>query len=198
MDPGRVVILNGASSTGKTSIIECFRAWEAVAGDFWLVAAIDDVLARLPSEWNDVGWPGGPGRFADDGLRVVSGASGTMMSVGPLLRRLLRLYQQGVASAARAGFDVIVDEVVLDPTARQDWIDALLGLPVSWVAVRCSAKTMEQRERQRGDRPIGLARAQLATVHTDMRYDMEIDTTFQTAEGAAEVLVRFVSGSTSG
>jgi chloramphenicol 3-O phosphotransferase len=179
------VILNGASSAGKTSIATAFREQRADADDFWLAAGIDDVLTRLSFQYVDVGWPSGPGDRADDGLRIVTGESGARLQVGPLLRRLLRHYQEGVARAATAGCDVIVDEVVLDRVAWCDWQETLEGFDVLWVAVRCSLDIMEERERLRGDRPLGLARAQLEVVHEHARYDLDIDTTFETPEVAS-------------
>ena len=47
---------------------------------------------------------------------------------------------------------------------------------------------LEARERQRGDRLIGLARWQFDRVHRDMRYDLEIDTSIATPLECAEVI----------
>ena len=46
----RVVILNGAPSSGKTTIATAFRDQRAAAGDFWLLIGIDDFLAKIPYE----------------------------------------------------------------------------------------------------------------------------------------------------
>ena len=74
---------------------------------------------------------------------------------------------------------MIVDEVVIDKTSWDDWTAALRDVDVTWVGIRCSAKVAAARERVRGDRFTGLARAQTATVHQDAVYDFEIDTTTQ-------------------
>jgi hypothetical protein len=44
----RVVILNGGSSAGKTTLGTAFRDQRAADGDFWLLIGIDDFLAKLP------------------------------------------------------------------------------------------------------------------------------------------------------
>src|SRR6266496_3328261 len=99
---------------------------------------------------------------------------------------VLRLRERGrafaSAAAAHVGLNVIVDEVVIDRTSWDDWAVALAGLEVVWVGVRCSAEVAEERNRARGDRFAGLARALTATVHRHVRYDFEIDTTTQTPD----------------
>jgi chloramphenicol 3-O phosphotransferase len=45
-----------------------------------------------------------------------------------------------------------------------------------FVAVRCLLEVAVQRERDRGDREIGLVRRQFNLVHADRVYDCEIDT----------------------
>jgi chloramphenicol 3-O phosphotransferase len=173
----RVVVLNGASSAGKTTLATAFRNQRAAAGEFWLLTGIDDFLAKLPTEWMSAGRD--RGAFAADGVRFEPTADGLAVSVGSVGRQLLRAYQAGVCGAARVGLNVIVDEVLIDTTSWTDWVAALRGLDVVWVGVRCSAEVAEERNKIRGDRFSGLARAQTATVHRDAIYDFEIDTTTQ-------------------
>lgn len=100
------------------------------------------------------------------------------MRVGHLGRRLLHAYQASVAGAAGSGCNVLVDEVVIDRTTWREWGDALVGLDVVWVGIRCAAEVAEERNRRRGDghRP-GLAASLSVAVHRDAAYDFEIDTT---------------------
>ena len=59
---------------------------------------------------------------------------------------------------------------------------------VRWVGLFASLDVLEARERERGDRHIGLARWQYDRVHRDMIYDLEIDTTATTpAENARKI-----------
>lgn len=60
------------------------------------------------------------------------------------------------------------------------------------VGVFASLETLEMRERQRGDRLIGLARWQFERVHSGMSYDLEVHTDRQSpAEIAEAIRVRF-------
>jgi chloramphenicol 3-O phosphotransferase len=184
----RVVVLNGASSAGKTTIATGFRDQRAAVGDFWLLTGIDDFLTKLPSEWKSAGPD--HGTFAADGIRFERTSEGVRVRVGRVGRQLLRAYQAGVAAAARVGVKVIVDEVVIDKTSWDDWTGVLAGLEVVWVGIRCSAEVAEERNRVRGDRFAGLARAQTVTAHQHARYDFEIDTTIRTPDDAVLELTR--------
>jgi chloramphenicol 3-O phosphotransferase len=184
----RVVILNGTSSSGKTTIATAFRDQRATAGDFWFLTGIDDFLAKLPIEWNRIGPHSGP--FAADGVRFETTQEGLEVRVGSVGRRLFRAYQTGVGAAARVGLNVIADDVVIDRSHWDDWAVAVAGLDVVWVGIRCAPEVAEERERVRGDRFIGLARAQTAVVHQDARYDFEIDTTTQTPGESSSELAR--------
>ncbi|MGO9873540.1 MAG: chloramphenicol phosphotransferase CPT family protein [Acidimicrobiia bacterium] len=185
----RVVILNGASSAGKTTLATAFRDQRAAVGDFWLLTGIDDFLKKLPSEWRSVGHD--RGAFAMDGLRFETAPEGLRVRVGRVGRQLLRAYQTAVGAAARVGLNVIVDDVVIDRTHWDDWNTSVAGLEVVWVGIRCAPDVAEERERTRGDdRYSGLARAQTGVVHRDAIYDFEIDTTTQTPAQALSALTR--------
>ena len=192
--PGRVVVLNGASSTGKSSIVRAFCDRRGAAGEFWFHAGLDDVLAKVSHPWIDVGWSVGPGPHAAHGMMIVDTADGPSVRIGPLLRQLIEWYQDGVARMAHGGVDVIVDECVLDDELRDRWAGTLAGLTVRWVAVRCDPAEMSRRERARGDRPNGLAEAQATTVHRGITYDLELDTTHLEPAAAAATLEALIGG----
>jgi chloramphenicol 3-O-phosphotransferase len=122
------VVLNGASSSGKTTLATAFRDQRAAAGDFWLLIGIDDVLSKIPSEWKSAASDRGP--FAADGVRFELTQEGPGVRVGSVGRRMLRAYQAGVAAAAHVGRNVMVDDVVIDRTSWEDWTVTLTGLDV--------------------------------------------------------------------
>jgi chloramphenicol 3-O phosphotransferase len=191
---GRIVVLNGASSTGKTSLANAFFDLRAEQDEFWFRSGVDDVLARLSFPWLDVGWPSGAGAHADHGLRIANRAGRTVIEVGPMLRALLHTYQDGVAANARRGVDMLVDEACLDEELMSRWRSVLSGFAVLWVAVRCDVAEMARREACRGDRPLGLAAAQAEVVHRGALYDLELDTTVSSTAELASRLARAADG----
>jgi chloramphenicol 3-O phosphotransferase len=190
VEPGQLVLLNGVSSSGKTTLASAFRDEQARHGEFWLLIGIDDALSKLPSQWVDMGLATGPGECADGGLWFEQTSSGRRLRVGPLGRQLIDVYHQWVSASVRAGMNVIVDDVVIDRETYDSWKRALDGLEPIWVAVRCTLEIAERRELDRGDRALGLARAQHDVVHRDIPYAFEIDTGDLTAPQAHEALRR--------
>ena len=127
-------------------------------------------MSKLPSQWVDMGVATGPGEHADGGLWLQQTPSGRVLRVGRLGRQLIDVYHQRVGVSVRAGMNVIVDDVVIDRETYRSWERVLEGLEPIWVAVRCPLDVAESRELIRGDRAIGLARAQQDVVHRDISY----------------------------
>jgi len=182
---GRVVILNGASSAGKTTLARSFIQTRADGGDCWVSVGLDDFLGKLPWQW--FATPQVEGPYGWTGVRFEATADGVTVTVGELGRNLLAAYRGCVAVWARTGFNVVVDEVAIDAQAIQAWAEALAGLSVDWVAVRCQPQAAEARERERGDRAPGLARGLSEVVHRHAAYDLELDTT---TSGPDELVAR--------
>ena len=180
--PGEVVILNGATSAGKTTLAVALQAQLAADGECWLVWGIDDFLGKLPVAWLAYG---DEGVHADDGVRFDRVDGGIAFRTGPVGDRLLASYRGTIAAMARNGLNLIVDEVVLDEAAWLDWVQCLEALPVLWVRVDCPVEVLEAREQERGDRLPGLARSQVATVHRHPAYGLVVDTAITDATGCA-------------
>lgn len=175
--PGRVLVLNGTSSSGKTTL---GRALQGRLPDHWLLLGIDRFIATLPLRL--YGTPEGH-HIRDDGS----------ITTGPTWRYLYSHWREAIATLA-AGTDVILDEVLLDGGVDQErWSYALEGLDVTWIAVRCDPEVSDEREQARGDRHPGQARWQRDRVHAGVRYDLEIDTTSTPPEEAADVVAAFLS-----
>jgi chloramphenicol 3-O phosphotransferase len=108
-----------------------------------------------------------------DGISVRDG----VISRGDPFLLLYAGFQRGVAAIAHTGVNVLIDEVTLEGAVDQGrWNDALHGLEVCWVGLRCSPDVVAEREARRKSRLPGIARHQAESVHTGMRYDLEVDT----------------------
>jgi chloramphenicol 3-O phosphotransferase len=81
-----------------------------------------------------------------------------------------------VAALAGAGNNCVVDDVMLSATDQQSYLDACHNVPIDFVAIHAPLDILEERERERGDRLIGLSRWQFSRVHQGIKYDFEIDT----------------------
>ena len=155
-------MLNGGSSSGKSGIARCLQT---VLPDPWLTFGVDTLIEAMPASMSD---SEAGIEFAPDGEVVV----------GAEFRTLETAWIEGVATMARAGAGIIVDEVFLGGAeSQQRWQKALDGLGVLWVGVRCESAVAAAREIARGDRVPGMAAAQAELVHRGVTYDLEVDTT---------------------
>ena len=172
-----VIVLNGGSSSGKSGVIRCLQH---VLPDPWLALGTDTMVDALPA----------PMRSGDAGIGIADDGE---VTVDATFRALEAAWIAGVAAMARAGARVLVDEVFLGGAASQGrWRDALAGLDVLWVGVRCDGAVAAGREMARGDRVAGMARLQADLVHEGVTYDLEVDTTDTEALACARVIAGHV------
>lgn len=151
---------------------------------------LDDFIGKLPRRWVEVGaWVGS---LAGDGVQLVRDGERANFHIGAYAQRLMRAYRRSVREIARAGINVIVDEVSLQENEWLDWCEALAGLGAVWVAVRCDVEVASAREAARGDRALGLVRGQVDVVHRYPAYDLELDTTVTPVDEVVRQLDDFV------
>lgn len=166
---GRIIILNGTSSSGKTSIV---GALQKVLEEPYLDAGIDKFLWMLPARFLDR-----PLWDAVLGLATEAGAMGHQLVSG---------MHQAIAALSRAGNNVIADHVLVE----RQWLDEcarLFGdLPAYFVAVRCPLQVLERREKARKNRTWGQAGKQFPIVHAHGICDLEVDTSTTSPEKCAE------------
>lgn len=192
--PGKVIILNGAPRSGKSSIAAVIQA--TFPGD-WLALGVDSWMANQPVHLR-------PGI----GLRP----GGERPDLEPyIVDSYLALYR-AIAAHARAGFNLVVDVGHHDDYSRPLGIlprclELLDGLPVLFVGVHCPIETIMARRNagQPGREgqyltaapgepvPEPILRWQTA-VHANHSYDLELDTSLLSpAKSAAEIARRLGS-----
>lgn len=176
----RIILLNGVGSAGKSSIA---KALQTITREPFLYIAMDAFLDVLPEAlWGHA-----------DGIVFETVQEGGKPSViirsGPVAERLLRGMRHAIATMARQGNNVIVDDVLLDGD-NAAYEATLAGLDVVRVGVFAPLDVLEAREAARGDRMIGLAQWQYDRVHKGMTYDLEVDTSRSTVIACAEMIRR--------
>lgn len=162
---GRVILLNGASSSGKSSVA---RALLGLLPDPWFHFPVDALGAMRSTEHT----------------RVLSDAE-----VEGILHRTRLGYHRAVAALASVGNDVVMDYPLSESWRLADLLEVLAGLDVTLVDVRCAPEELDRREVTRGDRPAGLARSQSEVFAHDDR-DLVVDTTSDSAVACAQLIAR--------
>jgi chloramphenicol 3-O-phosphotransferase/catechol 2,3-dioxygenase-like lactoylglutathione lyase family enzyme len=181
MGRAKVIVLNGTSSSGKSSIA---RELQTLLAEPYLHLGVDAFIDMLPARYFGDQPP------ADEGFRLVKRADGTDIHTGPIAQRLLRGMYDCFTALAAAGNHLIIDHVILDREGLADLVEAVADFEALFVGVRCPLEVLLQRESARPDRAPGMARAQYPVVHAHCIYDLEIDTSLQTPSAAAAQIKR--------
>lgn len=172
MKPGTIIILNGTSSSGKTTLLKLLQT---ELPEPYLNAGIDKFLWMLP------------GRYLDRplwdevlGLATTAGAMGHQLMSG---------MHHSWRTLSQTGNHLIADHVLVEPQWVAECATLLADLPAYLIGVHCPLEVLEEREKERGDRTLGQARAQFSLVHRPGVYDLEVDTSQLTAEACAAQIV---------
>lgn len=179
-----VILLDGVGSVGKSSTA---RAIQTLAREPMLHVAMDGFLEMLPARMF-----GHPDGYIFEALQS-DGQPAIAIHSGPVMERLLDGMRHAVAALAQQGNSLIVDDVMFSGGEAQAYRDLVSPhADLHLVGLHAPLAVLEQRERDRGDREIGLARWQFDRVHQEMAYDLEIDTSQNTpSEVAAEICRAF-------
>ena len=155
--PGRIILLNGASSSGKSTLAKALQ--QALPEPFLHVSSDQLVASGMLPARRD---PDGP--FA------------WWQQMRP---RFFDGFHRCLPALAAAGNDLIVEHVIEFRAWREYMARLLDGLDVFLVGVQCDVVEIDRREADRGDRRIGEGRSHVETylIHTFGPYDFEVDTT---------------------
>ena len=162
-----VVVLNGTSSSGKTTIA---KAFQELAGSVYLNFSIDSILDALPASALACIRAGDP-------------------IPGIAFKDLVAAYYACVRELASRGHDLVIDNAITARYQAEHFVTALDGHDVLMVFVGCPEPVLRGRENARGDRRVGLASDQLPGVERWLQYDVRIDTSITSpAEAAAQIV----------
>jgi len=161
-----IILLNGTSSAGKTTIA---KSLQQIMDAPYLHVPVDSFGAMTP----------GPDKLGETGSRLWQS----------VFNRVLSGFHHSIAALAAAGNNLIVDHVLVQGVEPQSWLteclDLLAPFTVYFIGVHCPLEELRRRERERGDRGVGLAEFQLGRVHRHGVYDLEVDTSVSSAEQCA-------------
>jgi chloramphenicol 3-O phosphotransferase len=162
---GKIIILNGPSSSGKTTLALALQKQFDIP---FLRFSFDLFLDNHALPMDQIRM----GRFSWESMRP----------------SVFRGIHQCLPALAGAGNNLIFDHII----ETRAWLDHLVHLLADFdvfiVGLHCSLPELERRETQRGNRRIGEARADLASVHSFAAYDLELNSE-RPAEENARILI---------
>jgi chloramphenicol 3-O phosphotransferase len=165
-----VVVLNGTSSSGKSTIA---RAFQELAPRVFLNFSIDTILYALPQSALD---------------RIKRGEDIADLRYSELVRAFYACVRQ----LLDLGHDLVIDHAIVSREHADLLLSATESHRMLLVAVDCPREVLREREAQRGDRTRGLAEHQFARVHSWLEYDLRVDTSVDSADAAAARIVEML------
>jgi chloramphenicol 3-O phosphotransferase len=162
MHTEQLIILNGASSAGKTVL--CKKLQEILAEPYIHLEEDRFVFNTYHHRFLD-------GELAPE-----------------IFRKTMLGYYRSLRAFLSAGHNVLADTGFYTPELLAECVRELAQERVWLVGVHCSVEVLEHREQARGDRQTGLAKEQAMTIHAGVLYDIEVDTTVSSLEECAQII----------
>ena len=166
MEKGRIIFLNGVTSSGKTSIVEALQARKDV---FFYVVANDLFQEMVGEEYlRENYW-----KYLGD--------------VIIMMYHTAKLFSD-------MGKNVLIDGVLVEREGVAPHYEQLLGIlrdnPLDIVEVYCPLEICRQRNIARGDRYETQSEEQAELMAKDIRYSLRVDTGSHSPEECAEQIMR--------
>ncbi len=183
----QIIYLNGPSSSGKTTLA---KALQAKLEPPFLHIGLDRVIGMMPEKLNN--WEGGIATEGFSWLETVDETGHLIheIQMGPFAKTICQTLKEIVLTLARMGHYIIIDDVAFGSAEMNVWKETLKEYNVLWVGIKTPLAILEEREKTRGNRMIGSARAQHFKVHTEVLYDLECDTSKEPLEVIVKAIMK--------
>ena len=166
MEKGRIVFLNGVTSSGKTSIVEALQARKDVF--FYVVA--NDLFQEM---------------IGEDYLRE---------NYWKYLGEVIIMMYHTAKLFSDLGKNVLIDGILVEREEVAPHYERLLSIlrdnPLDIVEVFCPLEICRERNLARGDRYETQSEEQDGLMAKDIRYSLRVDTSTASPEECAEEIIR--------
>ena len=170
MDKGKIIFLNGVTSSGKTSIVEALQ--ERRDQFFYVVA--NDLFQEMVGE-----------QYLEENYWKY------LSEVIILMYHTAKLYSY-------LGKNVLIDGILVERDEIKPHYEKLMEImkdsPLSIVEVFCPLDVCRQRNIERGDRYESQSDEQAELMSKDIKYTMRVDTSVNTPAECAEQIVKTLFG----
>lgn len=196
---GTIIILNGPSASGKSSIQ---NEIQKKFNQLYLKVGIDtffDALIATP-DLSSFEKTKEFSQYTNDGIlirsvKLIKDADGNQivpLGIGPAGDKIIFGMHGAIAAYAKRGNNVVVDYILYKPEWLPDLVKALKNNTVYLIGIKAPLEVLEDRERRRGTSPIGHARSHYHTVHQNLIYDLELDVSNLTPEESAIKIKEYI------
>lgn len=164
MKKGKIIILNGVSSSGKTTLAKVIQDRSPIP---LYKLDIDDFILMSPDKFNDY-------ENCDFSVQYTFASK---------FFHVVKLYSD-------LGFDLIVPYMFFkNSETLQEFRVLLNDYPVFVVNISCSVEELKRRETKRENRKIGSAEEQLILLETDFENSLTVDNFENTNDLCADEII---------
>ena len=170
MEKGKIIYLNGVTSSGKTSIVEALQERRDVF--FYVVA--NDLFQEMVGEQY----------LEEDYWKYLS-------EVIIMMYHTAKLYSD-------MGKNVLIDSILVERDEikphYQQLKDIMKDSPMDIVEVYCPLEICRQRNIERGDRFESQSDEQAELMSKDIKYRLKVDTSVNSPEECADQIIKAIRG----
>lgn len=190
--PGIVIILNGPSAAGKSSIQSEFQ--KLMMPNLWIKVGIDNLFDKPMPDitienldfWqnqNEIRWVSSEKDLHDNSVIT--------LHVGSQGLSVVQGMNKAIAEYAKSGCNVIADYIGYDQKWLEDLKQQLSGVRTYWVKVEIPLEVLEKREEARATSPKGHARSHFNKVYGNISYDLIVNSDKDSAMTIAENIKKY-------
>ena len=167
MQKGKIIILNGVSSAGKSTLARVIQ--DRVSEAFFVISG-DDYMEML-----------GRSKYVD--------------ILDEAYMQFYMVECHTAKALSDIGMNLIMDSLFLkdEKVGLKEWVELLHDYPVLFVRVTCPLEELRRREKARGDRDIGQGESQIATLYPQDIYDITVDNYKNTKEECADKIIELLN-----
>jgi len=190
---GTVIILNGPSGSGKSSVQKEFQ--KLCMPNLWIKVGIDNLFDNVMPEItpeNMSFWQSeNPIRWIETSKDKEENPIVTLF-VGKQGEQVAYAMNSAIAAYAKNGCNVIVDYIAYKKEWFADLQQKLASIKTYYIAVEIPLEILEQREAARGTSPKGHARSHYFYVYGDKKYDLTVNSHKNSAKDIALQIKEFI------
>lgn len=182
-----IIFLNGASSSGKSTIV---KALQYLLSDPWLHLGIDVFFNMIPAKYTLFG------ENADQGFSFIEKQENSKkyfeIMAGPFGEKFVNSCIKACGLMAKS-HNLIIDEVVYDQAILSKYVSELSSETVYFINIYCSLDLIEEREIIRRCNSLPLARGQVDKINKlGINYDLIIDSGKSLPFDCAKKILSFI------
>jgi chloramphenicol 3-O phosphotransferase len=188
----KIILLNGCSSAGKSSISEKIME---LSEEPWLNFSLSTFWNALSPKYK------GFGEKSNEGFQFIPRQDKQGFPINEIREIKINSYGEKILGSmpkvfkqlADDGHNLIIEEVILEKKYLENYENNLKEHQVYFVNINCELDILEKREKARGDRVIGSNHAQYFKMKDlNWKYDLKIDNSHVSALDSAQKILEFI------